>query len=131
MTNTLFDPNRRVDWNTARQAYINDGYLPTKTWVVVETYGDGKILLKTQDPEDIKRHHYYNRPGVTIVRQYLKETETWVKEDPFPEIEDDKPAITSSYIIDFVVTGLGVDLEPWQEDLIHARFKDRDEAGTS
>jgi hypothetical protein len=123
-TNNLFDPNRGVNWNVARKAYIDDGFLPTSKWIAVETFG-GKILLETTNPEDFKIHDLYERPDVTIIRQYLKETETWVKEDPFPEKEEVRPVITSEDIIGFIVDGLGIVMDPWQEDLVRARFAER------
>lgn len=123
-TKNLFDPNRGVNWNVARKAYIADGFLPTSTWVAVETFG-GKILMETANPEDFKIHDLYDRTEVTIIRQYLKETETWVKEDPFPEKEEVRPVITSDDIIGFIVEGLGISLESWQEDVVRARFEDR------
>ncbi|QED11655.1 hypothetical protein PP914_gp167 [Arthrobacter phage Qui] len=123
-TNNIFDPNRGVNWVAARKAYIDDGFLPTSKWIALETFG-GKIRMETTDPEDFKRHELYEHPEITIIRQYLKETETWVKEDPFPEKEEVRPVITSEDIIGFIVDGLGISLEAWQEDVVRARFEDR------
>jgi hypothetical protein len=104
-----------------RTAHMEQGFVPTDTWRALSTYDTSNVLLTTQNPEDFRRLDFLHKEEVTIVRQYTRQEETWIIEEPFPAPK----TITQEEIILFLVNNLNVELEPWQEELIRVKFNDR------
>ena len=104
-----------------RKAHMEQGFAPTETWRALDSYDTNNVLLTTQDPEDFRRLAFLHKQEVTIVRQYIRPEEAWIIEEPFPAPK----TITQEEIVMFLVNGLNMELEPWQEELIRIKFNDR------
>lgn len=113
MTNIHFDEKSDI------KNFVADGYLPTDQWKATDV--NGHLLIATQNTQDLKDMHLYNMPGVTIIRNYVKTENTWIREDPFPEETAGNKALTGDEVIKFIVDGLGIELEAWQEELLRQR----------
>lgn len=105
-------------------SYIESGFLPTNLWKATDI--NGRLLLATQNIQDFKDQHLHNKTGVTIIRNYVKTENTWIREDPFPEETAGKKALSPDEVIKFFVDGLGVRLEAWQEELLRQRVVNPD-----
>jgi hypothetical protein len=110
MTNENQTPNRN---------YVEEGFLPIDQWKATDVHG--RLLIATQNTQDFKDMHLHNMPGVTIIRNYTKVESVWIKEDPFPDETAGGKAMNADEVIKFCVDGLGIELDPWQEDLIRTR----------
>lgn len=118
------DLDRKIEGVLAQHAYISEGYLPTDQWKATDI--NGHLLLATRDIQDFKQLHLWNKTGVTIIRNYIKTENTWIREDPFPEETAGKKALSPDEVVKFLVDGLGIELEVWQEELLRQRVVNPD-----
>jgi hypothetical protein len=120
----VFENRAQIDDVLAQNKFIADGYLPTDLWKATDI--NGHLLIATRDIQDFKDMHLWNKTGVTIIRNYVKTEITWVREDPFPEETAGKKALSPDEVIKFLVDGLGITLEEWQEELLRQRVANPD-----
>lgn len=118
------DLTANIDPHAARNAYIDEGYLPTDQWKATDI--NGRLLIATRNIQDFKDLHLHNKTGVTIIRNYLKIENTWIREDPFPEETAGKKALSPDEVIKFLKEALLIELAGWQEELLRQRVVNPD-----
>ena len=117
-------PSEQTDPVIVRSAYIEEGYLPTDQWKATDI--NGRLLIATRKIQDFKDMHLHNMTGVTIIRNYMKVENTWIREDPFPEETAGKKALSPDEVIKFLKEGLNIELVAWQEELLRQRVVNPD-----
>jgi hypothetical protein len=122
MANEVHVAGEKVEWTEARKPFLAQGYLPSTIWQALDIYDESRLILKTTDPEDFKKANLHDKHGVVIVRQYLKQEEVWIKEEPFAAPD----SLTFEQVAEFITNTLGMEIEPWQEELIRIRFEKAD-----
>lgn len=124
MTENTTNEDKKLNPSITSNTYIEEGYLPTDQWKATDI--NGHVLHATNITQDFKDLHLHNKVGVTIIRNYTKVESSWVREDPFPEETAGKKALAPDEVIKFIVDGLSIELEAWQEELIRQRVVNPD-----